>query len=160
MLDSSRAPIGPASRPRRLSSISPRQLLSHRPVPAGISPEPYPDDAVIAQAVPSLSTTDVCTVDADVQRLSNCPLRADSISSVASDCMSNVRSMRRLRKSRQACWALMSCRRLSRVQRRVAIVEQAINIAVKTAPPTAGGGFVAICHPPTVAISGVRSCGR
>ena len=40
MLDGRRTPGGPASRPRRFSSNSPRQLFSHKPVPGGISPEP------------------------------------------------------------------------------------------------------------------------
>ena len=40
MFDGNLLPDGPASRPRRFSSSSPRQLLSHSPVPAGISPEP------------------------------------------------------------------------------------------------------------------------
>ena len=40
IFDGSLAPGGPASTPRRFNSSSPRQLLSHIPVPGGISPEP------------------------------------------------------------------------------------------------------------------------
>ena len=58
MFEARRVPGVRACRPSRLSSGSPRQLFSMRPVPGTVAPEPYPAEAVIAHAVPAASTTD------------------------------------------------------------------------------------------------------
>jgi hypothetical protein len=37
----------------------------YNPVPVGTTPDPYPAESVIAQATPSESTAEMCTVDGD-----------------------------------------------------------------------------------------------
>ena len=63
MFDASRVPGARGCSPSRLSSGSPRALLSRMPVPGIAMPEPYPAETVTAQASPSLSTAETWAVD-------------------------------------------------------------------------------------------------
>ena len=64
MLEFKRSPgTSPLGSPT--NSSSPMPLFMYRPVPVGITPDPYPADSVMAQARPSESTAETCTVDGD-----------------------------------------------------------------------------------------------
>ena len=76
ILEVSRVPGARAWKPRRLSSISPRQLFIQIPVPGGMTPEPYPEEMVTEQAAPVESTVEVCTVDGDLDMAAMSPVSA------------------------------------------------------------------------------------
>ena len=68
MLEGSRSPGANRWRPCGCSSSSPSELFSHMPVPGIMTPEPYPAEAVMAHARPSVSTAEVWMVEGESSR--------------------------------------------------------------------------------------------